>query len=267
MADSFDLMVAPNGARLTRADHPAVPLSPTELARTARACAAAGATSIHLHVRDAAGRHSLAPDDYRPAIAAVSAASPLRVQITTEAAGRFSPADQLACLAALAPAAATVALREIERAPEVMARLWATAEAAGTQVQHIVYAPEELARLKAGLEAGTIPARFDRVLFVLGHHGMGPEGHARPGMLRAFLAELGDWPLKWSACAFGPKEPACLIEALEAGGDVRLGFENNIHAPTGPLWRDNAESVAHFVGLAARRGFVPRAAPLAGEPA
>ena len=53
---------APNGARRTEADHPALPLGPDELAREAAACREAGATVPHLHVRDAAGRHSLDPE-------------------------------------------------------------------------------------------------------------------------------------------------------------------------------------------------------------
>ncbi|MCP4385476.1 MAG: 3-keto-5-aminohexanoate cleavage protein, partial [Hyphomicrobiales bacterium] len=32
------LAVAPNGARLRRTDHPALPMTPDELARTASAC-------------------------------------------------------------------------------------------------------------------------------------------------------------------------------------------------------------------------------------
>ena len=46
------LTVAPNGGRKTKADHPALPLSPDELARTAAECLERGASMIHLHVRD-----------------------------------------------------------------------------------------------------------------------------------------------------------------------------------------------------------------------
>ena len=46
-----------NGA-LTKQDHPAVPVSPDELALDAAACVAAGAEAIHLHPRDAGGRFS-----------------------------------------------------------------------------------------------------------------------------------------------------------------------------------------------------------------
>jgi uncharacterized protein (DUF849 family) len=83
-------MVAPNGARKTKADHPALPIGPAELAATAAACRDAGAAAIHLHVRDEAGGHSLDAGRYREATAEVRAAigEAMIVQITTEAVGR-----------------------------------------------------------------------------------------------------------------------------------------------------------------------------------
>ena len=46
------LMVAPNGARKVKKDHPAVPLTISETVATAKSCYEAGAGAIHLHVRD-----------------------------------------------------------------------------------------------------------------------------------------------------------------------------------------------------------------------
>ena len=45
--------MAPNGARKTRQDHPALPITPAELAACAAACRDAGASMLHLHVRQA----------------------------------------------------------------------------------------------------------------------------------------------------------------------------------------------------------------------
>ncbi|MDX1736619.1 MAG: 3-keto-5-aminohexanoate cleavage protein, partial [Alphaproteobacteria bacterium] len=92
------LCVAPNGARKTRDDHAAIPISPAELASEAKACMDAGAAMIHLHVRDEAGRHTIAPEFYRPAIAAVREATDedFIIQITTEAVGIYSNDQQIA---------------------------------------------------------------------------------------------------------------------------------------------------------------------------
>ena len=64
-----------NGGR-DRAFHPAVPLSPDELADDARAVIEAGAQELHIHVRDAAGKESLHPDDVARALEAVRASVP-----------------------------------------------------------------------------------------------------------------------------------------------------------------------------------------------
>ena len=47
------IMVAPNGARLGKADHPALPVTIAEIVACAAACWHAGAGGIHAHVRDA----------------------------------------------------------------------------------------------------------------------------------------------------------------------------------------------------------------------
>jgi uncharacterized protein (DUF849 family) len=99
--------VAPTGARLTKADHAGLPLSPAEIAAAAERCCAAGATVQHLHVRDADGRHSLDPALYRAAIEAVRATLGERmvIQVTTETAGRYSALDQMTVVRQLHPEA------------------------------------------------------------------------------------------------------------------------------------------------------------------
>jgi uncharacterized protein (DUF849 family) len=64
------LQVCLNGDR----DEPGVPRSPVELAEAARACVAAGASSIHAHPRDADGHESLAPEDIAASVRALRAA-------------------------------------------------------------------------------------------------------------------------------------------------------------------------------------------------
>ena len=67
----------------TRAEHPAVPLTPAELAAEARAAAEAGAESIHLHPRELSGAQTLTPDHVLAAVAAVRGMTGLPVGVTT----------------------------------------------------------------------------------------------------------------------------------------------------------------------------------------
>jgi uncharacterized protein (DUF849 family) len=59
-----------NGARAP-GEHPALPLTPEQLAADARATVAAGARSVHLHARNADGAESLEPADVAAAVRAV----------------------------------------------------------------------------------------------------------------------------------------------------------------------------------------------------
>jgi uncharacterized protein (DUF849 family) len=72
-----------NGARAPD-EHPALPLTPEQLATDARAVVAEGARSLHFHVRDASGAESLAAADVAAALTAVRAAAPgIEVSLST----------------------------------------------------------------------------------------------------------------------------------------------------------------------------------------
>lgn len=240
------IAVAPNGARKSRADHARLPIAPDELAQCAADCLAAGASMLHLHVRADAGRHSLQPAHYRAAIAAVRdrVGDGLLVQVTTEAGGRYAPAEQMALARALAPEALSLALRELYRdralAPEVAAFL-AGLGARGALVQYIVYDQADLARMVRLQAEGIVPQRSPHVLFVLGAYAERRAG--RPDELPPLLALLPPgW--RWSVCAFGAAELRCVTTGALLGGHVRVGFENNVLRACGQTADDNAALVS-----------------------
>ncbi len=270
------IMVAPNGARRTKADHPRLPLSEEELVETAIACHTAGAGGIHLHLRDAEGRHVLDAARYRALVAAIAEAVPgFFIQVTSEAVGRYTPEEQIAVLRAARPPAASVALGELlpagaDPAPVRDFYHWARSE--GIALQHILYAPAELERLIRLQDDGIVPEGETQLLFVLGRHSEGQR--SRPADLDPFLARLPqDRPLDWAVCAFGPEETACLAYGAHRGGKVRVGFENSLWNADGRLALDNAERVrevadrlARLDAARARRAARPGDAAI-GEPA
>jgi uncharacterized protein (DUF849 family) len=69
------LKVCLNGGR-RRSEHPALPVTPTELATAARAAVEAGAEAIHLHPRAPDGSESLLAADVGPAVATVRRSCP-----------------------------------------------------------------------------------------------------------------------------------------------------------------------------------------------
>lgn len=245
------IMVAPNGARRTKADHPQVPLTIEEIVDTAQACFAAGADGIHAHVRDAGGGHVLDAGLYRELIAALGDAVPdMVVQITTEAVGRYTPAQQRAVVAEVMPTAASVALREMIGDGEAAAqRFYHWAATVGIAIQHIVYTPDEVARLVALAKRDVVPRDGLQVLLVLGRHSAGQESIVSD--VRRYAGELGLAKADWAVCAFGHSETACLGEAFKRGGKARVGFENSLWNADGGVARDNAERVAEVAALLA----------------
>jgi uncharacterized protein (DUF849 family) len=69
------IKAALNGRR-TRAEHRAIPITPAELAASAKESVAAGAGAIHVHVRGSDGQESLAAEDVAKALNAIRAAVP-----------------------------------------------------------------------------------------------------------------------------------------------------------------------------------------------
>jgi uncharacterized protein (DUF849 family) len=245
----FVVAVAPSGARRRKSDHPAVPLTVDELAREAAECRERGATLLHLHVRDAAGRHSLDAELYRDAIAAVrrAAGAELIVQITTEAIGRFTPREQIAAVHAVAPEAVSLAIREL--VPDPSAEITAAGFLEdcvheGRLMQYILYSPEDLARYGDLVARGVVPEANASVLFVLGRY---PSREGTPAAdLDAFLrAYAGRAP--WFVCAFGASERPCSLAAASRGGHARVGFENNVALADGSIAPGNASLVAQLV--------------------
>jgi 3-keto-5-aminohexanoate cleavage enzyme len=248
------ICVAPNGARRNKSDHARLPMSAQELAAEARACQQSGATAIHLHVRDAQGRHSLDPVLYRDAINAIEAATAgnMVVQITTEAVGIFTPAQQIETVMAVCPEAVSVAVREL--VPDTLAeaaagRFYAWAQAKGVGMQHVLYDANDVKRAVALQASGVIPQERPHVLLVLGRYAKNLTSD--PSDLTPMLQVLPpDWP--WSLCAFGMTESRCMQAAIERGGNCRVGFENNLQLEQGGIAAGNADLVAQ-VSEAAKR--------------
>ena len=240
--EALILTVAPNGAYKRRGDHPALPLTPDELAQTAKACLDAGAAMLHLHVRRPDGAHSLRADDYRAAIAAVRRAvgEHLVIQVTTEAAGVYTAPEQIALVHELRPEAVSVSLRELSQPAldrRQLADLFEHLRTERIMTQVIFYDADEVRQWQALQREGVIPPGPWLALFVLGRYRTG-----QTSLPADLLPYLQPWDLAepWAMCAFGAQEYRCAMAAAALGGHVRVGFENNQLLRDGTVAPDNA---------------------------
>lgn len=231
-------------------------MTQADIVDEAIACVQAGATVMHLHVRDEHGQHSLDAGRYRSVSDAIhrELGDRLLVQITTEAVGKYRPEQQRQLLLDLRPQAASVAIREL--VPDAShekesAALFSWAARAGMALQYIVYSPAEACRMVDLASTGVIPDPRPNTLFVLGRYTAGQQSNPRD--LLPFLADWpGDWP--WSVCAFGRDEALCMSAAIALGGHVRVGFENNLTLPNGATAGRNADLVANIARITTNAG-------------
>ncbi len=241
------IMVAPNGARRGKQDHPNLPITPGEVCVAAQECAEAGASVLHLHVRNNDAGHTINPDCYKIALDALQTkvGDDIVPQVTSEACGIYTTQEQMDMVWRVRPEAVSLGLNELvpEGSDEEHARKffnWMKEEAISPQF--ILYSAEDVRRFIDLRKRGIIPFERPFALFVLGRYSENQQSD--PQDLDAFLEARGDEDFPWAMCAFGSRELACVEAAVKHGGHVRVGFENNLHLPDGSLADSNADLVA-----------------------
>ena len=249
------LMVAPNGARKTKADHPALPITLEEIITEAIQCHDAGADGIHLHVRGKNGGHILDAGLYHEAIDALRKAVPnMIVQITTEAVGLYAPHEQRKIVEDVQPDYVSVSLAEMCEGGDIAAavKFYARCAEADIAVQHILYGPQDLTMMTDLFDKGLTHRDDLQVLFVLGRYSKNQE--SLPANLDPFIAWMNKScpQTQWGVCAFGKHETDCLLAAYRQNGRMRVGFENSFSNRDGTQAKSNAERVAEISALTQR---------------
>jgi uncharacterized protein (DUF849 family) len=228
-----------NGARPPGA-HPALPLYARALALDARAAADAGASSVHLHPRDATGAETLEAATVDGTATAVRDASGLPVGVSTGewivpdvasrvlAIERWSAAD-FASVNLAEDGAAAVMAALLERGIGVEAGLATVADVSrllatglADRVVRVLVEVEDLDPAAAVARAAAIDGALDHAALTAPrlHHGL----------------EAATWPV--------------LERAVALGHDIRVGLEDTLVLPGGRPARDNAALVAAALGLA-----------------
>jgi uncharacterized protein (DUF849 family) len=248
------VMCAPNGARRTHADHPSLPVTADELAECAATMLEAGASVLHLHVRDENGRHTLDVEAYRAAIHRIrrKVGTRLILQATTEAVGRYTAEAQKAVVRELRPEAVSLALRELcpdEGAEPAAATFFGWLSREHIWPQYILYSIEDLQRFESMRRRGVFAEDHPSCLLVLGRYA--EERSGDPAELDDLLPAVDAEGFPWTVCCFGAHEQQAMLAAHEKGGHVRIGFENNLLLVDGSPAGDNAALIAQFTAVIA----------------
>lgn len=224
-----------NGGR-TRAEHPAVPLTPAELAADAIAVRRAGAFAVHIHPRGPAGAQTMEARLCDAAVAAIRAAVPgLPVGLSTSEAIDPDPFARAAALTAWRrrPDFVSVNLGELGAAGIVRAALHA-----GISVEAGLATPADAEQLARG------PFTHQVVRTLVEVDGGAAEAHAIAQLIPSGIPQL------WHG--YGERTWEVISAGAAAGFDVRIGLEDVLVLPDGRIAADNAELVSAAVELTER---------------
>jgi len=247
------ITVAPTGAEADKSRHPALPVTLDELVDTARECEAAGASVIHVHIRDDEARPTLDLPRLKDTVQALREATTLIVQLSTGGAVTDSFADRLAVLDA-GPDGCSLTCGTVNFGDEVFMNPWPFIRDLYARTQQLGVVPEfEL------FDLGHV-ATLHRLLDELGapHGGhvhcdlvMGVPG-GMPGDAASLVGAVETLPAgaTWSATGIGRTALPVMFAALSAGGHLRVGMEDTTSYARGRPVTGNAELVERAAGLA-----------------
>jgi len=243
------------GAELTRKETPYLPLSPEEIARSAIEAHAAGASIVHLHVRDSNGRPTCDEAIFSEVIQRIRLASDVIIQVSTGGAIGDSELDRFRPLEAK-PDMASLTTGSINFGKEIFLNPRPFVESLAKEMKARGIKPEievfDTAMLETALDLvqkGLVdfPLHIDLVLGV-------------PGALAAternlcFLVAGIPEACTWSVAAVGRQQFPMADLAIKLGGHVRVGMEDNIYLEKGILAKSNAEFVQKAAALAREFG-------------
>lgn len=238
------------GAETKKEHNPALPCTPEEQAQAAFECWQAGASVIHLHVRDAQGNPSQNVDLFQEVQKKILARCDVILQFSTGGAVGTPVAKRLAPLA-LKPEMASLNVGSINFGDEVFENLPKDVDALAAEMQKLNIKPEievyDLGMLEYGVslvKSGKIsaPAHFQ---FVMGTK-FGISGDPENLFLMRNKLPAGS---TFAVAGIGRHQLALAPVAIVSGGHVRCGFEDNIYFSKGVLAKSNAQLVQRIADL------------------
>jgi uncharacterized protein (DUF849 family) len=279
-AKSAIITCAPTGAIHTPTMSPALPVTPEQIAEAALSAAAAGASIVHLHVRNPEdGRPVQDPGLFKELLAIVKDSSDVVINLTTGGSPHMTVDERIRPAVELAPELASLNMgsmnfglfpmldryssfqHEWERAhlankDVVFKNTFADIERIlkvcgdqGTRFEFECYDTAHLYNLANMLDRGLVrPPLFVQTVFgLLGGTGADFEDIAH--MRRTAQRLFGD-QFEWSVLGAGSSQMRLGPIALALGGNARVGLEDSLWDGPGKLAESNAAQVERITSIA-----------------
>ena len=247
------------GAEVTKEQNPNVPYTVEEIVREAKSAVDAGAAIVHLHVREDDGTPTQSHVRFQECEEAIYKACPNVILIpSTGGAVGMTPDERLdSTNTTPIPEMATLDCGTCNFGDEIFDNTMPTMRAFGKRMIERGIKPEyecfEMGHLDTILtmaRKGEVPGAPMQFNFVLGV----------PGCTPATVDNLC-WLVKnipagstWTATGIGRHAFTLAAPAIVMGGNVRVGFEDNLYLERGVLAKSNGELVDKVVRMAKMLG-------------
>ena len=253
--DKLIITAAICGAEVTKEQNPNVPYTVEEIVREAKSAVDAGAAIVHLHVREDDGTPTQSHVRFQECEEAIYKACPNVILIpSTGGAVGMTPDERLdSTNTTPIPEMATLDCGTCNFGDEIFDNTMPTMRAFGKRMIEKGIKPEyecfEMGHLDTILtmsRKGEVPGDPMQFNFVLGV----------PGCTPATVDNLC-WLVKnipagstWTATGIGRHAFTLAAPAIVMGGNVRVGFEDNLYLERGVLAKSNGELVDKVVRMA-----------------
>lgn len=236
MSDALIITAALVGAETMREQTPYVPYTPEEIAEEARRCREAGASMAHVHGRREDGTPTQDRETFAQILSKIRERSDILVQFSTGGAVGMSVQERIEGLEER-PDMATLTTGTVNFGEGVFWNDLSTIRTIAERLKALGIRPEieifdtgmvDTALRLVGEGLLSSPLHFDFVLGVPGAMG------ARVENLRFLIGMIPEGST-WCVAGVGRHELPLAYEAIELGGHVRVGLEDNIYLSKGVL--------------------------------
>ncbi len=245
------ITAALTGPIATKADNPALPTSPEEIAAAAAGAHAAGAAVVHVHIRDERGLPTADLGIARRAVGLIEDSCPALIQLSTGV-GLEVPYEAREALVEARPRMATLNVcsmsfgtGEFRNPPDGVKRLAARMGELDIKPELEIYDTGHLDVALALRGEGLLvdPLQFSIVLGVRGGASATPES------LMTIIARLPADAV-WQVIGIGRANLQLTTIGLALGGNARTGMEDTLMLRRGVPASSNAELVERLVSVA-----------------
>jgi uncharacterized protein (DUF849 family) len=263
------ITVAITGGVGDKSKHPALPVTPKEIAESALGAWSAGASIAHIHVRDPdTAEPSMALHLYREVFERIRNGSDMLINLTTGAGARIipddadpiglgpgttwsSPAKRTAHVVALKPELCSLDVGSMNFGPRVFANLVPHVEEMASTIKEAGVKPElevfDLGHVRiarALIEKGLVTGA-PLFQLCLGIPWGIPAGPKEMLVMREALPR----DAIWGGFAIGAESFSMVAQSALLGGNVRVGFEDNFYLSRGRRAESNAQLVEKAVHI------------------